>query len=428
MDREHEWRDVVLADLAAPTRNALVGGPFGSDLLSSDYSPTGVPVIRGENLASSRWVHGPFAFISPEKAARLSANTACSLDIVFTQRGANHYRQVAIVPATGPARFVISQSQMKLSVDRHKIDPLFGYYLFRSPEQQAYLRRNAIQTGVPHTNLAILKAMPLRVPPLVIQRAIARVLGAFDDKIELNRRMNETLETAARTLFKSWFVDFDPVRFKANGRQPSGMDAEVAKLFPSEFEESELGQIPRGWRVGRLDDLAVLQRGFDITRDKQRPGRVPVVSSAGIGSYHDTATQKGPGIVLGRKGVVGSVWYVESDYWPHDTTLWVKDFKNHGPGFVYYFFKHNALGLAALDVGSANPTLNRNHVHRLRTLLPPAGAVSAYDNVAAALLAKQMHHERESGVLASLRDALLPRLLSGELTIPNAERFLAASS
>src|SRR5205807_10034281 len=117
-----------------------------------------------------------------------------------------------------------------------------------------YLQRNAIQTGVPHTNLSILKKTPLCIPSLPTQRAITRILGSLDDKIELNRRMNETLEAIARALFKSWFVDFDPVRAKANGRDP-GLPEPIADLFPSSFEDSEMGEIPKGWQCGSLAEF-----------------------------------------------------------------------------------------------------------------------------------------------------------------------------
>jgi len=285
-----DWRDVVLEELAAPVRNALVGGPFGSDLVSADYSSTGVPVIRGENLSAGRWVAGEFVFVPPAKAEHLSANTAGPLDIVFTQRGANHYRQVAIVPVDANRRFVISQSQMKLTVDREKAYPLFVYYLYRSPLQQEYLQRHAIQTGVPHTNLSILRKVPLRVPSLQTQRAIAHILGTLDDKIELNRRMNETLEAMARAIFKSWFVDFLPVRAKAAARTQTGdpvrakhalskvegaegrdlgLPKHIANLFPDRFEDSELGEIPAGWKVGPILKQAKLLSGGTPKTDRK---------------------------------------------------------------------------------------------------------------------------------------------------------------
>ena len=210
--------ECVVSDIAAPTKNALVGGPFGSDLVSRDYVPSGIPVIRGTNLGHGRWVDGEFAYVTPQKADALASNCAKPGDVVFTQRGT--LGQVALLPKNGANRYLISQSQMKLTVDAAKADALFIYYVFTSAEQQEYIRQNAIQTGVPHTNLGILRNTPLTLPPLPEQKAIAAVLGALDDKIELNRRMNATLEAMARALFQSWFVDLDPVRAKAEGRPP----------------------------------------------------------------------------------------------------------------------------------------------------------------------------------------------------------------
>jgi type I restriction enzyme S subunit len=125
------------------------------------------------------------------------------------------------------------------------------------------------------------------------------------------------------------------------------------------------------WINTTIGEQATLQRGVDITKAKQRIGKVPVISSGGISSYHDTPSAIGPGVILGRKGVVGSVYFVSSDYWPHDTTLWVKDFHGNYPRFVYYFFRWLAPRIASMDVGSANPTLNRNHVHPIQIRWPP---------------------------------------------------------
>ncbi|MET3811762.1 restriction endonuclease subunit S [Arthrobacter sp. UYEF3] len=122
------------------------------------------------------------------------------------------------------------------------------------------------------------------------------------------------------------------------------------------------------WDETTLGDVINFQRGHDITRATQRDGKVPVVSSGGIGSYHDTAAAKAPGVVIGRKGTLGKVFYMSEDYWPHDTTLWVQDFKGSHPRFVYYFMTQ--FDTAWLDAGSANPTLNRNHLHPLRVLWP----------------------------------------------------------
>lgn len=124
------------------------------------------------------------------------------------------------------------------------------------------------------------------------------------------------------------------------------------------------------WIDTTIGEQVTLQRGMDITKAEQRPGYVPVISSGGISSFHDTSAAQKPGVILGRKGVIGSVYFVDRDYWPHDTTLWVKDFHGNEPRFVYYFFRWLAPQLAAMDVGSANPTLNRNHVHPIEVRWP----------------------------------------------------------
>lgn len=222
-----EWFDTTIGELAADQRNALVGGPFGSNLVSADYVESGVPVIRGQNMGRGRWVSGDFVFVSEEKAEALSANIARPGDVVFTQRGT--LGQVAVVPEEPYERYVISQSQMKLTVDADMALPLYLYYEFSSPWQDVYLRANAIQVGVPHTNLGILRDTPVQLPDIDSQRRVVGVLGSLDDKIEINRAINRSLEAMAQAIFKSWFVDFDPVKAKMAARE-SGADPTRAAM------------------------------------------------------------------------------------------------------------------------------------------------------------------------------------------------------
>ena len=175
------WRSVTVAEVAARKPNAIVGGPFGSDLVSNDYVPLGVPVIRGQNM-TAHFVSGEFAFVSLEKAKRLAANTAVPGDIVFTQRGT--LGQVALVPKGVFKFYVISQSQMKLSPDPQNFDPTYILQYFVSYVGQRMILESAIQTGVPHTNLGILRAYRLPAPPIEEQRAIAEALSDADALIE----------------------------------------------------------------------------------------------------------------------------------------------------------------------------------------------------------------------------------------------------
>ena len=173
-----DWNCSSVAQIASSTSNSIVGGPFGSDLVSNDYVPTGVPVVRGQNMGGS-YVAGDFVFVSTLKAKKLQANTARADDIVFTQRGT--LGQVSIVPSKPFGEYVISQSQMKLTLNRAVADTQYIYQYFSGVEGQKQITQSAIQTGVPHTNLGILKAYRVPLPSSVVeQRAIAAALSDVD--------------------------------------------------------------------------------------------------------------------------------------------------------------------------------------------------------------------------------------------------------
>ena len=155
---------------------------------------------------------------------------------------------------------------------------------------------------------------------------------------------------------------------------------------------------------GKVGDLLTLQRGFDITKKQQAEGIFPVVSSSGVTSYHNEFMVKGPGVVIGRKGTLGSAFYIEGDYWPHDTTLWVKDFKGSDPQFIYYFLK--TLRLERLDSGSSNPTLNRNFVHALDANKPEPSAQQKIAAVLSAVDAKIDCNNRINAELEAMAKTL----------------------
>ena len=176
-----DWDSTTVRGIASPIRNAIVGGPFGSNLVSKDYVDDGIPVVRGQNMGS-KFVSGRFVFVSQAKGASLEANLAQAGDLVFTQRGT--VGQVSLVPDQPHDRYLISQSQMKLTVNREVADPLFFYYVFNSEKQQEVIRQNKVQTGVPHINLGILRDLPVPQPPPVEQEIIAEALSDADALIE----------------------------------------------------------------------------------------------------------------------------------------------------------------------------------------------------------------------------------------------------
>jgi type I restriction enzyme, S subunit len=417
-----DWARHKIDELKASSDNAIAIGPFGSRMKADLYMSAGVPVIRGNNISDTRALIGDFVFVSEEIADQLKSSNVFAGDLIFPHRGA--IGEVGIVPRDGAPRYLLSTSLMKLSCNEEVVDPVFLFYFFRSAGGRHELLKNASTVGTPGiaTPLTSLRSIEVMLPPRREQSAIAHILGTLDDKIELNRRMNETLEAMARALFQSWFVDFDPVHAKAEGRD-TALPKDIADLFPDRFEDSELSEIPEGWRVGRLDEVLVLQRGFDLPTLERTPGPYPVIAASGPNGTHNQFMVRGPGVTTGRSGILGNVFYIHEDFWPLNTSLWVKQFKHSTPSYAYNLLR--GLDFASFNAGSAVPTLNRNHVHNLPVIIPPIDIIQAFEDLVVPLLKRQKANADESHTLAAIRDALLPKLISGELRVTDAERFLA---
>jgi type I restriction enzyme, S subunit len=294
-----------------------------------------------------------------------------------------------------------------------KLDPFFLMYYVNSIASH-HVNSHIVGAVQQHFNVASARDIQLNLPSLPTQHAIARVLGSLDDKIELNRQMNEMLEAMARAIFQSWFVDFDPVRAKVEGRD-TGLPPEVAALFPSEIAEVDGREVPKGWGIGRLDELMVLQRGFDLPQTQIEDGPYPVVCAGGIIGNHNKFMAKGPGVTTGRSGVIGKVFFIHEDFWPHNTSLWVREFKISKPHHA--FFTLQTLDLNIFNSGSAVATLNRNHIHNLPVLLPTVKVIDKFESVIRPLFMTMHHNEQQSRTLAQIRDALLPKLMRGEVQV-----------
>ena len=293
-----------------------------------------------------------------------------------------------------------------------------GYYL-RSPKfRQSMLALSTMSTRASLNN-EMIGRLEISFPSRNAQTWISGILKSLDDRITLLRETNATLEAIAQALFKSWFVDFDPVRAKMEGRAPEGMDETTAKLFPDGLEASELGAVPAGWSVGQLQDLLLLQRGFDLPSQERQPGAFPIIAASGPSGSHFVHMAKGPGVITGRSGVLGRVFLELGDYWPLNTTLWVKEFRAATPCYAYEVLR--LLDFKSFNAGSAVPTLNRNHIHSLRYLIPSRACVEAYEQLALQLQLKVRANSEQAQTLISLRDMLLPRLISGQWRLPDVE-------
>ena len=247
-----------------------------------------------------------------------------------------------------------------------------------------------------------------------LQKNSASILSAIDARIDLLRKTNTTLEAIAQALFKSWFVDFDPVRAKQDGREPEGMDADTAALFPDSFEESELGLIPKVWRVEKVQQLLELAYGKALKASDRIAGAIPVYGSGGITGYHNEALVVMPSIIVGRKGTVGSLYWEDQPFFPIDKVFYVK---TEEP-LTYCFYQLQRLGLEDMNTDGAVPGLNRNNVYRLPIVLPPHEVLMAFDAIVLVLRQKICINLEQGQTLATLRDTLLPRLISGQLRVP----------
>ncbi|MEZ9548538.1 restriction endonuclease subunit S, partial [Vibrio crassostreae] len=241
------------------------------------------------------------------------------------------------------------------------------------------------------------------------------------NKILLNTKTSQTLEQIAQTIFKSWLVDFDPVKAKMNGEQPKGMDAATASLFPEKLVESELGLIPDGWVVGELSKLFELHRGFDLPKSKRQQGGYPVYAAGGYHGNHNEFKMEPPGIITGRSGVIGNVYLSLDKYWPLNTTLYVREFRACGPYYAYHLLR--SLDLKSLNSGSAVPSLNRNFVHSTSVCHPDSEILAKFEEIVKPLFEKMVANNEQNKSLSELRDALLPKLLSGEIDLDASGSF-----
>ena len=255
-----EWQQSSIGAICDAGLAELQTGPFGTQLHAYDYVENGIPIVPTEAIRGRRIDRTVLPKITPAKANELKRHTLRLGDILFARRGVQATGHIGCVREAEDG-FICGTGAIRLRlVDAG--NTLYADYLshvLADPASIDWFKFHAIGATMPNLNEGIIRSFPLRIPPVAEQRAIAHILGTLDDKIELNRRMSETLEAMARALFKSWFVDFDPVRAKAEGRDP-GVTEALAMLFPDSFEDSELGEIPRGWEVGKLGDVAVHPR------------------------------------------------------------------------------------------------------------------------------------------------------------------------
>lgn len=296
-------------------------------------------------------------------------------------------------------------------------DIRFTYYLLKTLD----LHLMNTDSAVPGLNRENAHARLVRIPPLEVQKTIANILVIFDDRITLLRETNKTLEAIAQALFKSWFVDFDPVRTKAEGRQPEGMDEATAALFPDSFEESELGKIPLGWLAGKLSNVATLKGGKMLDKSSfSEAGANPVFGGAGVMGYTDLSNADGFVITVGRVGAYcGQYFWHQGKAWVNNNASLVSPINPSHAQWLYLWLKNADMEL--IKKGAAQPFVSNGDISELKIALPPADVIEKFTEYGTLIFEKIAQTSIQTKSLINLRDTLLPRLISGQLRLPEAE-------
>lgn len=408
-----KWPLTKVGDVRAEVRYSLVGGPFGSELTTRDYVEDGVPVIRGANLTDDGCFNdSDFVFVREEKADKLIANNAHSGDVVFTQRGT--LGQVGLIPTESRyPRYLLSQSQMKLTVEPKKAIARFVYYYFRHPQTIQTIKNRAITSGVPHINLGILREFEMPLPPVDTQREIVAVLSAYDDLIENNRRRMKLLEDAARLLYQEWFVRL---------------------RFPGHERVRIVDGVPEGWEKKTLADIASVNRAIlpgnhdgdieyvDISSVVQgeiiktepyafadAPGRARRVVQHGDIIWSCVRPNRRSYAVIWNpaENLVASTGFavitpttVPSTFIYCTTTT---------DDFVGYLANHVR--------GGAYPAVVAADFEKAGVLVPPRHLLAAFNDAAEPMFAQKHNLWLQNRKLRAARDLLLPRLMSGEAEV-----------
>jgi type I restriction enzyme S subunit len=382
-----DWQHSTLGKIADAAGGVIQTGPFGSQLHQEDYTSEGVPVVMPKDIVEGRVNDESIARINNDDAARLGKHRLFVGDIVYGRRG-DIGRQALI--RKREEGWLCGTGCLRVSINSSIVDPVFLHYFLRLPPVIQWISNQAIGATMPNLNTSILRSLPVTFPPFPEQRRIAGILSAYDDLIENCERRIRVLDEMARALYREWFLDL-----RSPGRSHR-----------------------RGLRPGVLGELLTLHRGYDLPERERLQGEVPIVSSSGSSGTHSVAKVQPPCIVTGRYGTLGEVFFMDVPCWPLNTTLYVSDFKGTDP--YYAFFLLRSLDLAAQNSAGAVPGVNRNALHLLPISVPDSTTQATFGGIVAQHVQLGLSLTRQARVLRSTRDLLLPRLLSGDLSVEDA--------
>jgi len=417
-------------------------GIFDCPHSTPKLTDVGPLVVRTQDIITGVFRTEQAAHVSEETYIERTSRVAPSRGDLLYSREGTYFGIAAEVPER--TRVCLGQRMVLIRPRKDVLDFRFLRHWLNSPIMASHIHGYRDGSVAERLNLPTIRALPIVIPPLEEQRAIAHILGTLDDKIELNRRVNETLEAMAQALFKSWFVDFDPVRAKAERRDPC-LPKPIADLFPDTFEDSELGEIPKGWVVKNLGELFTLEKGLSYKGQYLTDGGVPMVNLGCFlgrgrfnlaalkgysGDFQSRHTVKEGDLVLantditqkreviGSPGIVPPMQNTDAVIFTHHVFA-ARFNKGHESWkeFAFYAllreeYRERATGFAT---GTTVLALPRDAVLDFQFAAPPPSVLDAFTEIARQHRSRQWSAEEESRTLRTLRDTLLPKLISGEL-------------
>lgn len=424
-----EWRTATVAELQRDGVLLVEDGNHGEYRPRlEEFVDCGVAFIRAADMDSGRVLFDSAAKINDQARQRITKGIGAPGDVLLSHKGT--VGKVALVPSDAPPFVCSPQTTFWRTLDEKRLDRNYLYDFLRSPAFHAQLATRAGETDMaPYVSLTSQRGLSVTLPPIDTQRAIAHILGKLDDNIDLDRRMNDTLEAMARAIFRSWFVDFDPIHAKAEGRHPIGLDAAIAALFPASFQDSPLNNIPRGWAVASLDQIAHFLNGLALQKyPPDGEEHLPVIKIAelrrGNTAGADHAAADLPAEYVVRDGDVLFSWSgsLEVVIWcggkgALNQHLFKVTSKAYPKWFYYFWILEHLADFRTIASGKATTMghIQRHHLTEAKVLVPAAELISAMDRVFTPIVDKIVTNNLHSRTLATIRDALLPKLVSGEI-------------
>jgi type I restriction enzyme S subunit len=420
-----------LAEVCVP-KDGIQTGPFGSQLHSSDYVETGIPIITVEHLGENIIEGKNPPLVSAEDVKRLNKYTLQEGDIVFSRVGSVDRRALVSKEQNG---WMFSGRLLRVRPDPLLADPRYLSYFFGLPKFKTFIRSIAVGATMPSLNTSLLSGIPVVLPEISEQRAIGNVLSSLDEKIKINNETSKTFEDIIQAIFKSWFIDFDPVKAKMNGEKPVGMDEELSGLFPDSFLDSEFGLVPNGWEVRTIGSLCEVLLGG--TPSRARPdywsGNIPWINSgkvkefrilkpteyiteAGLKNSTTKLLPSGTTVI----GITGYIWFtrLEIASCGNQSIIGIPGSTKASDEFIFLNVKNNIHQLISLQTGTAQQHINTEDVKNYKVIYPGQELVDIFTSIVKDMFSQIGNLLKQNVELDAIRDALLPRLISGELQIP----------